>query len=256
MESYSDCQKILVIDGKSDFVPQDFEFVEVPRVNGRFSWANMWDAGVFAAKYEKLLYLDSDRLWPEDLLHQIDYKLIDDVFLYTSQHFALQKEISLNICEKLLNDLKQTGALSVEEYWGLVKLDPRFGEPFHGSGKNVMSGGTAFTKKTYNRLGGVDPWYCGHGAFADTDFHYSAFRKGCQFIDLKLPELHLFHLKMNNTRVLTDSEIWKLSVDNFIYYCHKWNLPLRLAKKMAARSRIKNFNDYVEMVANKLNSSP
>ena len=33
-----------------------------------------------------------------------------------------------------------------------------------------MSGSVAFTKKTYIRLGGVDPWYRGHGAFADTDF--------------------------------------------------------------------------------------
>ena len=65
-------------------------------------------------------------------------------------------------------------------------------------------------------------------------------------MDLELPELHLPHDKLNddNTKV-KNKDLWKMSLDNFIYYCLKWGLPLILAEDMASRGGIKRPAAYV-----------
>jgi hypothetical protein len=200
----------------------------------------MWDAGVASARYEKVLYLDSDRLLPPSYLEEVVPKIKDGVFVFTTQHFLMTEEMSLEQCKEALVDetlLATTGKL---------RFDPRFAEPVHGPGKNVMSGSTAFTKTTYWALGGVDPWYRGHGAYADTDFHFTARVGGCRFLDLEVPEIHFIHPKRHGKKALGEMKLRRLGLDNFIYYCLKWNLPMALAENVAHECNLKRPAKYVE----------
>lgn len=247
MDLYESCQKTLIVDGKIDFVPADWEAIQVPRIQGKFCWGRMWDAGVGSAKYNKIVYLDSDRLLPASYLKQVHEKVQDDLFLFTSLHFMMTMEMPIESSKKFLQSLDMRAAISNTEFLGRVRYEPRHGSPFHGPSKNVMSGSTAFTKNTYFRLGGVDHWYCGHGAYADSDFHMSAATQGVEFLDLQLLELHFPHKKLSDANnSLSSVELDQLSLDNFIYYCDKWSLSLTLAENLAVRCNIKNPKKYVD----------
>jgi hypothetical protein len=233
MNGYQECQKVLVCDGKPRTIPKDFSTIIVPRINGKFSWSNMWEAGVTTAKHEIVWYLDSDRLLPPDYLSLVKDLAADDVFIFSSRHYFVLKNISLQVLQDLL---PREDFLLDERSVGLFRYEPRYIDPPPGPGKNVMSGNTAFTKSTFFRLKGVDPWYCGHGAFADTDFHMTAKIGGCTFVDTKVNEFHYHHDKQEKGKALTEQEIHKLSLHNFIYYCLKWNLSMGYAEYYALQS--------------------
>lgn len=246
MQLYPQAQKTLVVDGKMTGPRyDDWAVLEVPRFKGEFCWGHMWDAGVASAQNEIVLYLDSDRLWPRTLLEEIVRKINHNTFLFTSQHFVLLKDIPLESCKRFLRNAENTGIMMDDEFFGKLKYEPRWGQPLRTHGKNVMSGGTAFTRTTYFRVGPVDPWYRGHGAFADTDFHQQAAKAGCKFVDLKMPELHLQHERVENGKSLDRKEYMKLALDNFIYYVNKWKLPRALAEEMAYNVGIFQARAYV-----------
>ena len=256
MDLYDTCQKTLVVDGKMDFFLPDWEIIQVPRVGDDFCWGRMWDAGVCTAKYEKILYLDSDRLLPKSLLIDVNEQTQDDRFLFTSFHFQMLKKMPVEDCKKFLETMHEYGSFTDDRFMGNLKYEARYQEPIHRPGKNVMSGSTAFTKNTYFRLGGVDHWYCGHGAYADSDFHYAAAVGGCEFLDLRLPELHWPHEKIQGGDVLKEQELWLLSLDNFIRYCVKWGIPMAAAEDLAYRSGIKKARHYVKERQDFLRQSP
>jgi len=253
MTLYKDCQKTLIVDGKLAQTYENWDAIEVPRVNGKFCWGRMWDAGVLSSRNESILYLDSDRLLPKNYLIKVVDKIKDDVFLFTSNHFLMHKVVSTDLCREFIEN---DDCFGTSKFNGTVQYDPRFKDPVHGPSKNVMSGSTAFTKKTYLRLGGVDHWYCGHGAYADTDFHYKASLGGCKFVDLKLTELHYMHSKSDNGNVVPYEKLKLMSLDNFIYYCTKWSLPLVLAENVAMKAVIKNPKKHVAQRAKILKNSP
>lgn len=244
MEFYEKCQKTLIVDEKTDYLPEDFNLIRVPRINGKFNWSRMWDAGVYSAKFQTVLYLDSDRLLPKNFLSLIKNKIKPEVFLFTSLHFMMIRELSLEECKSFLSKPLED-MLQDNKYFGKLRFEVRSENPLVGPGKNVMSGSTAFLKSTYEKLGGVDPWYEGHGAFADTDFHLHASRSGCQFIDLKLIEIHYFHEKIEKNHALSKKELDKLGLHNYIYFCKKWNLPVVLAEDLANKIGIEKPREYV-----------
>jgi hypothetical protein len=246
MSLYDLCQKTLVVDGKIDSFTPDWDVVQVPRIDGAFSWANMWNAGVETAQYDAVLYLDADRLLPPNYLQSVIDVVRDDAFVFTSRHFMMLREIELAQCKKFLASDPFNQPDVFDSLLGAVRYEPRATMPFHGPGKNVMSGSVAFTKRTYRLLGGVDPWYRGHGAFADTDFHFLAALSKCSFIDIKVPELHFPHKKSEQSKVLSAEELNQKSIDNFIYYCKKWGLPLLLVENMVLQCGIANPSRYVD----------
>lgn len=253
MDFYDQCQKTLVVDGKIKRFYEDWNFVEVPRVSGKFCWGRMWDAGVFSSRNESILYMDSDRLLPKNYLSEVIKNVKDNTFVFTSTHFIMHKVFSTELCYEFL---ESENPFQNPNFLGAIQFDPRFKDPVHGPSKNVMSGSTAFTKKTYMKLGGVDHWYCGHGAYADSDFHYQAYIAGCQFVDLKLPELHYMHSKSDvNGNKLSNEDLKLMYLENFMYYCNKWDVPLTLAENVAFKSGIKNPKKYVfdkmELLRNK-----
>ena len=255
MPLYESCQKTLVLDGRPNVVLPNWDFIQVPRVAGRFCWSDMWEAGVSSARYDKIWYLDSDRLLPPEYLRRVVNAIEDGVFVFSSNHFMLLKELTISECKGLFSAYEH-GGMTDEKFLGCARFEPRFQKPIHGPGKNVMSGNTAFTKRMYYRLGGVDPWYKGHGAFADTDFHLTASRAGCRFLDLGLPEFHYFHPKREGEQKLGTMELRRLGLDNFIYYCHKWDLPIALAENVAHECNLKRPARYVEKKLAELRSSP
>jgi len=246
MDLYQECQKTLVVDGHSNIAPDGWQIIQVPRLEGKFSWSKMWDAGVFTARFPIVWYLDSDRLLPKNYLKDILDNIQDNAFLFTSNHYMMLKD-DPSLCFPFIDETNRGGILLDDKFIGKIKIDPRFHHPVDGPGKNVMSGNTAFKKETFEKLGGVDPWYEGHGAFADTDFHRQAALFGCKFIDLKSIEFHYFHEKKDDKdNVMATEELGRLSLDNFIYYCIKWDLSLSLCDDFANDIGIKNPQLYVK----------
>jgi hypothetical protein len=119
-----------------------------------------------------------------------------------------------------------------------------------------MSGGTAFLKATYFKVGSVDPWYCGHGAFADTDYHYRAKRAGCKFLDLRIPELHYHHDKLENGEKVDEMALRRKGLDNFIYYIWKWGLSRSLADDLAFKLAVFKPAEYVTRKIEELDNDP
>ncbi len=245
MPLYENCQKTLIVDGKIDNIPNDWQVLQIPRNNGKFCWGRMWDAGVAVSRFENIIYLDSDRLLPNNFLTSVVDKIKDDAFLFTSKHFQMLSELCIDKCKEFLNSESMQIAIRNSACIGKVRYEPRHKMPFHGPSKNVMSGSTAFTRKTYLKLGGVDHWYSGHGAYADSDFHMHCSMKQCEFIDLDLLELHFPHNKLDNNIAIDEKTLHKMSLDNFIYYCCKWNLSMNLADNLAVKCGISNPTNYV-----------
>jgi hypothetical protein len=244
MKFFDQCQKTIILDGNANIVIPNFEVIRVPRINNQFSWANMWNAGVCSARFPVIWYLDSDRLLPEMYIETLLKSVIDDVFVFTSQHFMVTKDMSLELCKDFLQLKDWSGVFTSDKFLGCLQYEPKNELPFHGPGKNVMSGNTAFTKKTFFKLGGIDPWYKGHGAYADTDFHMLA-SQTCKFIDLSISEIHYHHSKKDNNHDLSKVQLDKLGLDNFIYYCRKWDLPMAYAENLAFRAGIHHSAKYV-----------
>lgn len=237
MDGFKSCQKTLVVDGKLTVKPPEgFDFIQVPRVDG-FCWSDMWGAGVGTAKHDLIWYLDSDRLLPAYYLKLLTNQIRDNAFCFTSRHFMMLEDMKYEECSKFLAVPQQTVSLTTPK----VKFEPRFAKVTHSPKKNVMSGNTAFTKKTYYQLGGVDRWYRGHGAFADNDFHMCATTHNCDFVDLEAPELHCLHGKSIGNKLLSQKELDILALNNFIYYCKKWNLPRAYAEDLAKKTKILDY---------------
>ncbi len=246
MPLYEKCQKTLVVDGRTNYIPMGFDVINVPRTKKQFSWSNMWDAGVFSARYPIVVYLDSDRLLPKSFL-ELAATVQDNQFMFTSKHFHMMRDMEIDKCKEFLQANLEKGVFVKDEFLGCFRYEPRFQEPITGPGKNVMSGSVAFTKETYVRSGGVDPWYRGHGAFADTDYHMQTAKMGCEFIDLNLPEIHYHHFKIDQKgNEIEELALHRMGLDNFIYYCKKWQLPLILAEDLAIRCKIPKPWQYVE----------
>jgi len=247
MEGYQDCQKTLIVDGDVNVVFEGWDYIRVPRVRGDFCWADMWEAGVASARHEKIIYLDSDRLLPPVFLPLMIESIKPKTFVFTSVHFVMLQEIPIPQCKQLFETFEERG-FADEEFLGLVRYEPRFKDPVHGPGKNVMSGSVGFTKTDYYRLGGVDPWYQGHGAYADTDFHFTAQVGRCHFVDLQLPEFHFPHPKRAGDGKLGLMELRRMGLKNYIYYLHKWGLPMNLAENVAIECNLRRPAKYVEVV--------
>ena len=212
---YNECQKILCVDGVSNYHPKNFDICEITRPkSGLYNWSKAWETGVSASKHETLLYLDGDRILPKNYLELILDSIQKDTFLYSKNLFYVDdietEELKL-ICEKC-----QTSNNSK------IELDERLPYPPNLNtlkiGKNCMSGNTAFKKSTYIKSGGVDPWYEGYGA-ADKDYYIQTYKMGFKHKKLIANELHIKHEKLNpNTKIMT--------LFNNIYCAEKWRMQL------------------------------
>lgn len=255
MKLYEFCQKILLVDGRANIRPEGWDVVTVPRVDGKFCWQSAWNKGLENSKFDKVIYLDADRILPNNFIELVLEKLEQNTFIFTSMHFMMLKDVDFLDCDRLFSCF-QKGNMCDDDFLGLFRYEERYKHPVHGPGKNVMSGSVGFMKEDYYRIGGVDPWYCGHGAYADTDFHYNAYKNGIDFIDLKIPEFHYYHnKKSNNGKNLSTMKLRRLSLYNFIYYCNKWGVSIDMVEKVANECNLKHPKSYIKKILNDIKST-
>jgi hypothetical protein len=256
MELYEDCQKILVCDDATNYEPPGWDVIVVPREDHPFCWSKMWRAGVDAAKFDKILYLDSDRILPRHYLTRVNDELKDNQWLFSGNLFNFQDYHDPEIIEHY-RDILTSNELRDHyktKYKDLFVYDPRWQLPPFGPGKGVMSGNVAFTRATFEASGGVDPWFEGHGAYADTDFHMQCWKLGMEFVDMDELELHLKHPKLGeDSEELEFKDIELLSLNNFIYHAKKWDLGYKFPRVIATH-HLGLSADFVDRVLARIDS--
>lgn len=248
VDGYNDCQKILLVDGNPNIFPENFEIYEVKRPRDRFNWAAMWNAGVEYSKGDICWYLDSDRIVPKNYL---DFVVEDDAFYYTSNLFQFTKNFSLQYIKMFreinVKDIKRF----YHRYKRFLFYDTRYSLPLTSPGKNVMSGNVIFKKEAYIKSGGVDPWYEGHGAFADTDFTTQCYNLGFKFVNNYALELHLNHEKVEGNS-LSFKELGILGLNNMVRYCKKWGFSLNQAVEYAGFLDLFNPEGFIKTISSRI----
>lgn len=188
MAGYKHCQKVLCVDGITNVNIPDFEIANVRRANKFFNWSDAWKAGVSAARFNNLLYLDSDRVLPKNYLTQVYENLEDDKFIYSKSLIRLKEFYPLNVVKAIRDNPHQHSNLWMED--GRLPHPPNLSVLFVG--KNPMSGNTAFTRATWLKTGGIDNSFEGWG-FPDTEYYLRTWKMGMKFNTIDCVELHLQH---------------------------------------------------------------
>ena len=203
MDMYKNCQKILCVDEHSDIKLTDFDIICVKRKNNDFNWAAMWNAAISIAKFENILYLDSDRILPKNYLNKVILQLQDNKFIYSKFLFRLHKFCKLEMVKKIRDN-----PYKYKDFW---YVDGRMPHPPNlevlSFGKNPMSGNTAFTKKTWIETGGIDPSFNGWG-FPDTDYYFRMLKIGMNFEIIDCAELHLYHDYAVDKKIFKLMNLW------------------------------------------------
>lgn len=251
LEGWSDCQKIILVDGEPNCFPEGFEVFSVERPNSQFNWSSMWEAGVEKSIHEKLLYLDSDRVFGDGYLVEMENSISENSFTFTESLFSFKAPEIDEFVGSFLGLTSEEIRTRFDEWKDRIFYDPRYALPLHGPGKGVMSGSVGFTKQGYVRSGGVDPWFEGHGAYADTDYQKQVCEAGYRMVSIETPEFHLWHPKLSDGgNELKMKEIELLSLNNFVYHAKKWRLGYEYPKAIAAYLKLPN--DFVDQVLRRL----
>jgi hypothetical protein len=216
MLGYVDCEKILVVDGKTNIRPPGWHVLEVEREGEYYCWANTLNAGVDHATTECVFYFDSDRILPVDYFEKA-LPLARDGFVFPQKLFWVQ-DFKANA----------TALRSLCEHPDQSKLIPdhRVMDPLMIGQKNPFSGCVGFSKKVFLETGGFDPRFKGWG-YPDYDFFMNVTRRGLKLVPLNVVELHQRHEYSINRQLVFKHNFWNLN-----QYVQKWNLPIRLLDKM------------------------
>ncbi len=159
--------------------------------------------GVKAAKHDKIIVLESDRILPKGYFREVLDELHEGVMITTKK------------MKKLLNPATDEEIISetFETYCDDRSVTCEFGI------KNMWSGNTACMKSDFLRVGGIDSNYIGYG-WADCDMTLTMEKAGIKSIYKdNYTELHLWH--EGQTYGQTDQK--ELFINNCIYCCKKWN---------------------------------
>jgi hypothetical protein len=222
-KEFASCHKILCCDGKTNFKPNDFQTIEVERPeSGFYCWANMWEAAINVAKYEKILYLDSDRILPINGLKQLVDAIDDDCFVFPKKLFSIKEKCDLKMIRNVRDDILSYQNLLLADHrvctsaWAAVRK------------KNPMSGCVGFTKSGFLKSGGLDKSFQGWG-YPDTDFFEKTYRMGFAFKGLEIEELHLHHNYEVKLREFKLMNLW-----NGVKFCKKWGFEIHPELKIVA----------------------
>ena len=220
IDGFSACQTILCVDGINN-IKEDIEFIEIPRVNGFYCWANAINLGLERCKYDKVLYIDSDRILPVNFFDLIYEKIDDKRFCFPKYLYQFHYHVSLDVV-KLVRD-------NFPKYQEYVYHDPRvYNNPIDAvRRKNPMSGCVAFTKKGYEQSGGFDDTFIGWG-FPDIDYFMSTYKQSYEFMPINCNEFHLSHQYVNNNYDIKNNRslMRLMGLYNGVKFCKKWNLPI------------------------------
>jgi predicted glycosyltransferase involved in capsule biosynthesis len=210
MDLYEESEKILCVDGKTNFNPEGFKVLEIERIGRFFNWANSINTGVRECSNENVLYLDCDRILPNDYFKQISEVIKEDVFVFPKSLYFLRHDFSLK-------ELKAIKAAPLDFKEDLID-DHRVTDPLIIRKKNPMSGCVSFTRTTFFEVGGYDHGFEGWG-YPDYDFWMCATIFGCEFLPMDCIELHQKHSYGTEFRNVQLMNLW-----NCVKYHRKWNL--------------------------------
>ena len=94
MSLIESCQKILCVDGQTDLQLEGFETLEIPRHGKHFLIGTNVTLAVEHCRYDKILYLDPDRVLPKSYLCEIIDKIKVNCFVFPKFLYNLKKSIS------------------------------------------------------------------------------------------------------------------------------------------------------------------
>ena len=212
-DGFKKCQKILCVDGASNFFPHDFQVLEIKRPqSGFYCWAKMWDEAIANAIYEKILYIDCDRIFPIDSLNKIYDSIRDNVFVFPRWLYSFRSLATLCEVKKVRDNFDES----------VLIADHRiYSSPWESiRKKNPMSGCVGFTKNSFITSGGLDYDFQGWG-YPDTDYFEKTSRQGMIFAPLDIIELHLKHSYSESFDKVKAMNLW-----NGIHFCEKWGYSI------------------------------
>ena len=96
---FNSCEKIILFNGTCDFPKFEHVKLEYP-----FCRMDFWRKGQEVSSFDKILYLDSDRLFKFDLFDQIYNELDNNDFVYPLSHYLLKYNVSDQFIIKILED--------------------------------------------------------------------------------------------------------------------------------------------------------
>lgn len=169
----------------------------------------MCNFGVSKASEDLIVLLDSDRILPSGYFDKLNLEL---------------KRGQFASCKKMLNIKSECSDEQIESE------DFEFAEEERSMTweirrKNLFSGNTAFFKRDYLDVGGMDESFVGYG-FADNDMTLNVMSKGMTPIWSDSPEYHLYHEKlvMEHGKLVDFVQYRKTSQLNLNRFLKKWKL--------------------------------
>lgn len=220
MSHYDDCEKILVVDGKTNIRPPGWIVLEVERPGEYYCWAHTLNSGVDAATTEYVFYFDSDRIVPLNYFEKA-LPLAHDGFVFPNKLFTVQDFDA---------DAVALRSLCEEPDESKLIPDHRVMDPLKVGCKNPFSGCVGFSKKTYLETGGFDPKFQGWG-YPDYDYFMNVTRRGLKLLPVDAVELHQRHEYPINRQLIFKHNFWNLN-----QYVQKWGLPNRLLDELKQRN--------------------
>lgn len=203
---------IVVCQDKIDYANQDFaNFKLINLEMSYFSKPIMNNRGAHEAEGEIIVFLDCDRILPEDwfgtqaktLKDSKDYMAISAHRLYRLNMPATDSQIEGGLVPKLPDfRIANMGLISQQM-----------------SAKTIFSGNVVMRRSDYLDLDGMDQSFVGYG-FSDTDFSYKIYKAGVKIILTSDDELHLWHPVDMDLEEFND-----MNFNNALKFCKKWNCP-------------------------------
>lgn len=176
---FNSCEKIILFNETCDFP----KFTKI-KLDYPFCRMDFWRAGLEAASFDKILYLDSDRLFKFDLFDQILAELDNNDFVYPLSHYMLKYNVSDQFLIKMLENKEFVDYLG-EDVFDLG--EDRTGNIEEAIGRrNPMSGCLGYHKTVSLPTHG----YLGWGFSDMLWFRHSI---GKSFKALEAFDLHLHH---------------------------------------------------------------
>lgn len=209
-DRYSDCQKILVADNRTDIRPSDYETLVVPRQGNHFCWSDAWAAAMAAVSSDKVLYLDCDRILPDWYLTHIIDTLRDYEFVYPLHLWNM----SCDLPDEALLDRD----LLFRDYGGQWTAERLTAEYNYLPCRGPLSGTSAFTVKSYQHIGPLDRSYLAWG-YPDLEYQEAIKTKGCIFRPVDTEVIHLHHGYEIEPRLFHLVNAW-----NGVRFFKKWKL--------------------------------
>lgn len=203
---------IQVCDGQPNHLLPQCRQVIVPRIDHQFFCrANLWNAGIEAAKNDIITILDCDRI-------------VHPQFFSATLHLQPGEVV---FCSKLYQLLGPVALRDLVDNFSIANITLNARPDFRfcltsgtlKPGKNPMSGCVSFWRPSYFEIGGLSKDFLGWG-FNDTEFYVRSYFRGWKYIELPLREFHLYHEYEVPRRTLLAMNAW-----NAVQFYDLWSLP-------------------------------